>query len=134
MNSKSMSQKPHLTDQQIEDYLTENGSPPHVVRAGRAGLIKRWREFVDEVEKGYRLGLEDYRNDLDLRGILATLGLDEDPAVQEADLRLLKVLEPAPKRIWESCEGSHFWDFGYPRNATGDLLDDLKREGLLTTR
>jgi len=129
-----MSHKPHLTDQQIEDYLSENGSPPHVVRAGRAGLIKRWSEFVGEVEKGYRLGLEDYRNDLDLRGILATLGLDDDPCVQEADLRLLKVLEPAAKRVWESCEGSPFWDFGYPRNATGDLLDDLKSESLVAAR
>jgi len=105
-----------------------------VVRSGRAGLIKRWSEFVGEVEKGYRLGLEDYRNDLDLRGILATLGLDDDPCVQEADLRLLKVLEPAAKRVWESCEGSPFWDFGYPRNATGDLLDDLKSESLVAAR
>jgi hypothetical protein len=126
-----MSHKSHLTDQQIEEYLSENGSPPHVVRAGRAGLIRRWGEFVDEVEKGYRLGLDDYRNDLDLRGILATLGLDDDPGVQQADQRLEKVLEPAAKRIWESCEGSPFWDFGYPRNATGDLLDDLKSEGFM---
>lgn len=125
-----MSHEPHLTDQQIEDYLSENGSPPHVVRAGRAGLIRRYREFVGEVEEGYRLGLDDYRNDLDLRGTLATLGLDDDPGVQEADLRLVKVLEPANGRIWESCEGSPFWDMGYPRNASGDLLDDLKSEGL----
>ncbi len=129
-----MSHKPHLTDEQIEEYLSENGSPPHVVRAGRAGLIRRWSEFVDEVEKGYRLGLDDYRNDLDLRGIMATLGLDDDPGVQQADQRLVKVLEPAAKRIWESCEGNPFWDFGYPRNATGDLLDDLKSEGFVATQ
>ncbi len=129
-----MSHKPHLTDEQIEEYLSENGSPPHVVRAGRAGLIRRCSEFVDEVEKGYRLGLDDYRNDLDLRGIMATLGLDDDPGVQQADQRLVKVLEPAAKRIWESCEGNPFWDFGYPRNATGDLLDDLKSEGFVATQ
>jgi hypothetical protein len=129
-----MSHKQHLTDQQIEEYLSENGSPPHVVRAGRSGLIKRWQAFVDEVEGGYRLGLEDYRNDLDLRGILATLGLDDDHGVEQADLRLLKILEPTAKRIWESCEGNHFWDFGYPRNATGELLNDLRREGFIAPR
>ena len=33
-------------------------------------LITRWREFVEQVERGYPLGLEDYRNDLDLRAML----------------------------------------------------------------
>ena len=102
-----MSNKPHLTDQQIEEYLSENGSPPHVVRAGRAGLIKRWREFVGEVEKGYRLGLDDYRNDLDLRGILATLGLDDDPGVQEEVCRRSAEMSSEPARHLRPCHRPH---------------------------
>jgi hypothetical protein len=54
-----------MTDQEMAAYLRENGYPEHLVRAGRAGLIERWRKFVEEVEHGYKLGLEDYRNDLD---------------------------------------------------------------------
>ena len=65
-----------MTDEEMAAYLRENGYPEHIVRAGRAGLIERWRKFVEEVERGYKLGLEDYRNDLDLRGIIAMLGLD----------------------------------------------------------
>ncbi len=67
-----------MTDEQMVAYLRDNGYPEHVVRAGRAGLIDRWRKFVESVERGYKLGLEDYRNDLDLRGIIAMVGLDAD--------------------------------------------------------
>ena len=49
-------------------------------------LFERWRKFVEEVESGYKLGLEDYRNDLDIRGILRMLGLDGD--VQDDDRSL----------------------------------------------
>jgi len=125
-----MTHQPKLTDEQIVEYLQENGSPPHIVRGGRAGLLERWQKFVDEVEHGYRLGLEDYRNDLDLRGIIETLGLEDDLSVRTADERLGAMLVPAARRIWESCDGDPFWDFGYPKNASSELLRDLRREGL----
>jgi len=48
-----------VTDDQIVEYLRANGYPEHLVRSGRAGLIERWRHFVEEVEHGYKLGLED---------------------------------------------------------------------------
>ena len=65
-----------MTDDEMTAYLRENGYPEHVVRAGRNGLIERWGKFVGEVERGYKFGLEDYRNDLDLRGIISMLGMD----------------------------------------------------------
>jgi len=117
-----------MTDEEMVAYLRENGYPEHVIRAGRAGLIDRWRKFVESVEHGYKLGLEDYRNDLDLRGIIAMLGLDGD--VQELDRRFEAMLTGRDKRVWETAAGEPFWDFGYPRNAQGELLDDLKKEGL----
>jgi hypothetical protein len=117
-----------MTDRQMETYLRENGYPEHIVRAGRKGLVARWNKFVDEVAKGYKLGLEDYRNDLDLRGIISMAGIEND--VADADQRLRALLKPASKPIWESGVGDAFWDQGYPRNASGDLLDDLIAEGL----
>ena len=45
-----------MTDEEIADYFRENGYPEHVVRAGRTGLIDRWRKFVEEVESGYKSG------------------------------------------------------------------------------
>jgi hypothetical protein len=117
-----------MTDQEMAEYLRENGYPEHVIRAGRAGLIERWAKFVAEVEQGYRFGLEDYRNDLDLRGIIAMLGLDSE--VGQFDQRLENLLIHKDKRLWETSPANPFWDFGYPRNAGPQLLEDIANEGL----
>jgi hypothetical protein len=109
-------------------YLRDNGYPEHVVRAGRAGLIDRWGKFVAEVERGYRFGLEDYRNDLDLRGIIAMLGLDAE--VGDLDRRLESLLTARDRRVWESNADDPFWDFGYPSNAGKQLTQDIETEGL----
>jgi hypothetical protein len=126
-----------MTDPEIQDYLRDNGYPEHIVRDGRAGLLRRWREFVGQVEKGYPLGLEDYRNDLDVRAILELAGAGIDAAsaaeikaeIQALDERLKKMLIATNVRVWESAP-SPFWDFGYPRNAGRDLTEDLRAEGL----
>jgi hypothetical protein len=117
-----------MTDEEMAAYLRQNGYPEHVIRAGRVGLIERWRKFVESVEHGYKLGLEDYRNDLDLRGIIAMLGLDSE--VQELDRRFEAMLTDRDKRVWETSGDAPFWDFGYPRNAAGELLENLITEGL----
>jgi hypothetical protein len=118
-----------MTDEEMAAYLRENGYPEHVIRAGRKGLIERWGKFVAEVERGYRFGLEDYRNDLDLRGIIAMLGLDAE--VADMDRRFQALLIHRDKRVWESTASNPFWDFGYP-SSTGTLfLEDIKKEGLL---
>jgi len=119
-----------MSDEQIQDYLRENDYPEHVVREGRAGLLRRWKEFVEQVERGYSLGLEDYRNDLDVRAILSLAGAEDD-TVRALDERLKKLLVATDTRVWESMAGEPFWDFGYPRNAGPDLLEDLRAEGLI---
>jgi hypothetical protein len=118
-----------MTDEEITGYLEDNGCPPHIVRAGKAGLVKRWQEFVSEVEQGYRYRLHDYRSDLDLRGVIAMLGLSSEPGIAEADERLKQMLAGTDCRVWESTDGNPFWDFGYPRNASGELLNDLRGAG-----
>jgi hypothetical protein len=113
----------------VDEYLRENGYPEHVVRDGRAGLVRNWRQFVERVEQRYSLGLEDYRNDLDTRAILRLADAEDDEVIA-LDERLKKQLTACDQRVWESAPGEPFWDFGYPRNADGDLLDDLRREEL----
>jgi len=119
-----------MTDAEMAAYLRENGYPEHVVKAGRAGLIARWRKFVEEVEHGYRFGLEDYRNDLDLRGILAMLELDFE--VRDLDQRFEALLIDREKRVWETSGTNPFWDFGYPSNAGKQLVQDLQNELLMS--
>ncbi len=117
-----------MTDTEMIMYLRENGYPEHVVKAGRRGLLDRWNKFVEDVRNGYKFGLEDYRNDLDLRGIIAMVGLDGE--VREADTEFESLLTQRKVRVWESGGANPFWDFGYPRNASGELLGDLRDEGL----
>lgn len=91
-------------------------------------LVSRWRHFVEQVERGYPLGLEDYRNDLDLRAMLRGV---EDEEVFALDQRLKALLVSTETRVWESAPDDPFWDFGYPSNAGEELRDGLREEGLL---
>jgi hypothetical protein len=117
-----------MTDAEIRDYLDQNGYPEHVVRGGRHGLLHRWEEFVEQVERGYKFNLEDYRNDLDLRAILALIGVE----TEALDARFEKMLIARDVRVWESAAGNPFWDFGYPKNAGPELVHDLRAEGLIS--
>jgi hypothetical protein len=117
-----------MNDDETRAYLRDNGYPEHIVRGGTAGLVKRWKDFVDEVERGYEFGLEEYRNDLDIRGVIRLVGSEEE--VADADRRFLSMLTGTDARVWESGEGNPPWDFGYPRNAPRRLLSDLRAAGL----
>ncbi len=119
-----------MNDSKVDQYLRDNQYPEHVIKGGRKGLIARWREFVGDVEKGYKLGLEDYRNDLDLRAILHSAGA-EDAEVHALDERFKKTLHHSDIRVWESGPDQPFWDFGYPKNAGRELIEGLKEEGLV---
>ena len=112
----------------VQQYLEDNGYSEHVVQAGSAGLVRRFRDFVAEVETGYSYGLHDYRNDLDIRGLIALFGLNDE--VADEDQRLNALLIDREFRIWESGAGEGYWDFGYPRNAGRWLMRDLHTAGL----
>jgi len=121
-----------MTEAEVKEFLRENGYPAHVVKGGRKGLIERWDAFVAEVERGYTLHLEDYRNDLDLRAILSRLGMQSD--VEEMDQRLRRCLVFSEESIWDCDDNPDaFWLYGYPRNARGDLREDLEAEGFIAS-
>ena len=113
---------------EVARKLRERGAAEHIIREGAAGLIARWRSFVAEVEGGYPLGLEDYRNDLDIRSLIAFTELD--PEVAPEDDRFRKLLIHTRQAVWESDTPHAFWVCGYPKNASGALLKDLRQEGL----
>jgi hypothetical protein len=117
-----------LSDDPVKRILRERGVAEHVVSDGSEGLLAGWRRFVTQVEQGYPLGLDDYRNDLDVRELISATGLDS--RVTGEDERLRKALVPGLRPIWESDVSDAFWVLGYPRNASGELLADLRAEGL----
>jgi len=112
----------------VRRKLRERGTADHIVREGAAGLIARWRTFVAQVEGAYPLGLDDYRNDLDIRSLIAFTELDSE--VVPEDDRFRKLLIHTRQAVWESDTPHAFWVCGYPKNASGALLKDLRQEGL----
>ena len=83
------------------------------------------------MERGYPYRLDDYRRDLDVRGVIETAGLSGE--VSDEDARLEEMLIEREIRVWESFPGNPGWDFGFPRNASKELLKGLKSAGLLET-
>jgi hypothetical protein len=114
-------------DDPIRAKLRARGAADYIIREGAEGLLARWREFVDAVESGYRFGLDDYRNDLDIRSLIGAVGLS--PEVADEDARLRQLLKPVEEPIWSSDAPDAFWVKGYPRNASGELLSDLRAAG-----
>ena len=114
----------HPDDDPVRSVLRARGVAPHVVAGGGAGLIEGWRRFVEQVEAGYPLGLDDYRNDLDIRTLLEAAGLGGE--VAEEDRRLRGLLTHTGTAIWSSDVKDAFWVRGYPVNAAGELLEDLE--------
>jgi hypothetical protein len=62
--------KSHRADP-VRRYLKKRGVRPDLVEGGLPGLVARWQAIVDEVAGGYKLTLDDYLNDMDVRDIIA---------------------------------------------------------------
>lgn len=112
------------TEDSVRAILRERGAAGHVVRGGAEGLLASWRRFVDEVQAGYPLGLDDYRNDLDIRTLIEVAGLSGE--VTEEDARLRAMLTHTEVAVWESDVPDAFWVRGYPAHASGELRADLE--------
>jgi len=118
-----------LSNDSVRGILRARGVAQHTVSGGAAGLIEAWRDFVAQVERGYPLGLEDYRNDLDLRTLIEVAQIG--PEVAEEDARFRRMLTGTDRAVWSSDVPHAFWVMGYPSNAAGELLADLRAESFL---
>lgn len=127
----------------VRMYLKTRGAAEHVVSGGLEGLVREWAQFVDSVGEGYRLGADDYLNDLDTRQLiedaLAVASPEQKKGVAD-DLRraddLVRTLsDPVDKCLWGNDAARtngwtarrNWWYFVVPANGDPDLLDDLKR-------
>src|ERR1051326_2850141 len=98
-----------MTDEDVNERWRSRGVAAHLLDIGRNGLVDRWRAFVQEVETGYRLGLDDYCNDLDLREVIEAVGLGDDPEIRDLDARLAAQLQDTERRVWVSEYPDAFW-------------------------
>ena len=121
-----------MSDPDLENYLRDNGYPEHIVRDGRPGLIARWRKFVEQVEKGYAFGLEDYRNDLDVRAIIELAGAVDDQVTADGCAISGAAHRDQRARVGIRAQRSVGFSLATAsRNAGAELIKGLREEGLL---
>lgn len=123
-------------------------------------LLAKWQAVVESIEKGYAFGLFDYRNDLDVRSLLAAThlagteqaathlagthlagaprantyaatGATPSAGLAALDQRFTACLTAQKVKIWESDAPGAFWCYGYPKKTNREFKQDLKAEGLI---
>jgi hypothetical protein len=129
-----------MTREKVRDFLRHRGSAAHVVEGGVAGLLKGWERAVASVDRGYRLTLDDYLNDLDGRQILAeivsalpgAMTTSQAERLATADARLRAATRPGPC-LWGEANAraqgwtprSSWWYFRHPRRPGAELAADI---------
>jgi hypothetical protein len=125
----------------VREFLARRGCPPHVVAGGLAGLLAHWESVVDEVDAVYRLGLDDYLDDMDARQLLedaVAVAPPEarqaiEPRLHEADQRMQRLVVAADRCLWgEEQAREHgwtpetsWWYFTRPAGPGLELREDL---------
>ncbi len=121
--------------------MKEKGCGQHIVDRGFVSLVESWEQTVREVQGGYRQGLEDYLNDLDVRQLIAEATdrfAREIPdyvheRVAQADHIMRSVTGPAGGCLWgenlANEEGwtpeQNWWYFSRPLQAEPELLSEI---------
>lgn len=132
-----------MTVAETREFLRARGCPEPVVSAGADGLVEEWERVVEQVERGYPLGLDDYLNDMDGRELIAALMHAVARAltpVQKrrlvaADERMRAAVEPLAHCLWGDRlaaangwdAGRNWWYFSRPVDPGPDLAQELVR-------
>ncbi len=118
-----------MTEDEIRQYRRNRECSERVWQGGSELLIEEWNEFVAEVENGYCPDclIDEYWNDLDSRELIHDIGCDD--RVKEADARFAAMLiATSIKHHRKERQSDYdFWNFGYPKNATGFFYEEVKR-------
>lgn len=106
-------------------------------------LLRRWDSVTKEIATGYRGNLDEFRNDMDARMILAELLEAVSGQVHEAiaerirvdDARFMAATTPLAgnKHIWGRAAylaGDGFWYRRMPIRMERELEEDLAEDGL----
>jgi len=90
---------------------------------------------VAKVERGYcpNCLIEEYWNDLDTRELIHDIGRDSE--VSEIDEKFATMLTARDIKHWHKDRNTNydFWNYGYPKNAAGYFLEDIKQHFLTLT-
>ena len=118
----------------VRRYLIERGVRPDLVGGGLTGLVERWTNIVDEISRGYRLTLDDYLNDMDVRDIIAGALTVANPGEHEevanslaqADRKLRELTKASPSLLENPPSLERWWYWRRPKKAGPSLTRDLR--------
>jgi hypothetical protein len=125
----------------VADALRARGVSERVLAGGLAGLVASWERFATELERGYAGGLDEWRNDVDVRDILdealRAASADERRALRRrariADARVRKLLVQSGRCLWGAQNaashgwnpGRQWWYFLEPKTKNAELAREI---------
>ena len=62
-----------MKDDEVRTRLRSMGTSEQVIAGGLDGLVSKWEAFAREIEIGYKLDIDSYRNDVDVRQLIEDL-------------------------------------------------------------
>ena len=111
--------------------LTAKGVPARTLQE----LIADWENFVDKVERGYRLTIYDYSNELGTRNLLEDVSRTVSPelshrintAWKNGDDRFTLATVAFPRGVVPRRQANpdRWWCFRKPRVIDGELKEDF---------
>lgn len=136
---------PFIVDDASVEYLQttlEQLSETAGYRMSLENLLDRWRRFVSDVERGYSESIYEYANDLCIRNLLKVI---EANAPLSLRTLLASHLAPLDYRFFEATHAvtkaipglvkqpDTPWSVRIPNRVSGELLDDLRAQGLMSS-
>lgn len=103
-------------------------------------LVKKWGEFVTQVERGYDDSIYEYTNDLSTRDLLQKIMDASESTLRD---KMLATIEPWDNQLRQAThqvarsllsDRKHeqsWWWFRIPANPSSELENDLRGEGIL---
>jgi len=117
-----------LTNEEVVALQRDKGWSGRFWPLGRDSLIQRWNNFVNAIEQGQASNwlIDDYRILLECRELIHEIGSDHRVAAADEKLRSILTATNIKHTYRDRNTMYDFWNYGYPRNATGFFLEQIK--------
>lgn len=118
-----------MTEAEVQKYLRKKGWSNRVSEAGSRYLIQRWSHFAATVGnhgKTQNWLIDDYWILIEIRELIHDIGRDDEVKQDDEKFRSILTATNIKHRHKERNTNYDFWNYGYPKNATGFFYEQIK--------